>query len=571
MLKIRILAGALAAALTLVAPGDAVARAAHVIDQAMLVRDALTVGVGDPVVFDRADGQYRADGVPATLFSPDFSARPSTPKAMALEFLAARGATLGLDPQAVANLSVTSERLTDGIGVVRMRQQSQGLPVYGSDIVVSTASDGRVIFVANGVVTDIDTVDPVPSNAPADATRAATTHIGGNARSMHAPQLMLHVADGATRLAWRTSVESADPAIGSWAVLVDAHDGSILRAQSTTYNANGTGTVFKPDPLSSARASASDPGYGDNGNADSPQFTAQLFPVTLRDITLASGQYRLEGPYASCRALEAPSDAACPTGASSDFSVTRSALTFDAVNIYYHLDTYMRYVNVTLGITAMPTRYYSGGVRYDPHAESGADNSRYSGGNLYFGEGGVNDGQDADVIIHELGHGIHDWVTNGNLSQSQGLSEGVGDYLAQGYSRDFPNQWVATDAAYHWVFNFDGHAPGLWAGRATNWHTNHSYPGNIGSGIHQQGQYFASCSIVARDALGGMAMDKAVLVGLSMTNGSSNQKAAAQAIINAAAEQGTNVAPIAAAYNTSCNYAVTVPVSDVIFKNGFEP
>ncbi|HJU39085.1 MAG TPA: hypothetical protein VJ724_05890, partial [Tahibacter sp.] len=423
------------------------------------------------------------------------------------------------------------------------------------------------------VVTGVADVGTTPSLSADDAVAAAAAHLRGNVRATRAAELMLHVADGATHLVWRTRVSRIDPVVESWEVLVDAHDGSVVRAQSRTYNVDGTGTVFKPDPLSSARVAYTTPGYGDNGNADSPQFTAQLFPVTLRDITLSGGQYRLEGPYASCRELETPTDAACPTGASADFSVTRNALTFDAVNVYYHLDTYLRYVNVTLGVTAMPTMYFSGGVRFDAHARDGDDNSAYSDGELYFGEGGVDDAQDADVVIHELGHGIHDWITNGGLSNVQGLSEGTGDYLAQGYSRDFPNQWTSADAQYHWMFSFDGHNTD-WNGRVTNWHIGHSYPNNLGSVYHLQGQYWASCNMVARDALGGALMDKAFLVGLSMTTGTSNQKAAAQAVINAAAAQGwtgAQIAQLAAAYNTSCNYAVTVPAaSDVIFSNGFQ-
>ena len=49
---------------------------------------------------------------------------------------------------------------------------------------------------------------------------------------------------------------------------------------------------------------------------------------------------------------------------------------------------------------------------------------------INFGEGGVDDAEDADVILHELGHGIHDWITNGSLSQVDGLSEGMADYWA---------------------------------------------------------------------------------------------------------------------------------------------
>jgi hypothetical protein len=67
---------------------------------------------------------------------------------------------------------------------------------------------------------------------------------------------------------------------------------------------------------------------------------------------------------------------------------------------------------------------------------------------------------------------------------------------------------------------------------------------------------------VARDAIGGPRMDKAFFTGLSMTGSSTNQKDAAQAVIDAAAAMGysgSEISAIADAYNVSCTYGVTVP------------
>src|SRR5690606_24558198 len=129
----------------------------------------------------------------------------------------------------------------------------------------------------------------------------------------------------------------------------------------------------------------------------------------------------------------------------------------------------------------------------------------------------------------ELGHAIHAWVTNFSSSSSQGLGEGTGDYLAMAYSHDFPNQWTPADPAYYWTFSWDGHNP-LWNGRVTNYQRSFTYQ-TIPSGNHVPGQYWASCNREAREAIGGLLMDKAFLKGLSMTTSSSNQKAAAQAVI----------------------------------------
>lgn len=569
----NVLASAVAVALLGLA-GSASALSPETIAQRESLREALAVGVeAAPQLSETAKGQFRADGSAAVLFTPQFKAKPASAKAQTFEFLAARGAELGLSQADVAALNVTFERQVDSISVVRVQQRQQGLPVYGSDIAVTSTAAGDVIFVASDKVSNVGEVNTTPALSEAKAFDAAAAHLGGAPLRAQKAQLMVYAANGSTHLVWRALVTSSDSKVGGWDVLVDAHDGTVLRAQSTSHNIDGTGRVWAPDPLSSAKVAYATAGYPDNNNLDSPQLTAQLVNVTLRDITLDAGNHKLSGPYANCWEWEAPTDAVCPVQASTDFSVTRSALTFDAVMVYYHVDSFLRYTNVTLGVPSLPTIHYTGGVRFDAHGENGDDNSHYNSGTgeLVFGEGGVDDAQDADVIIHELGHGIHDWITNGGLSQTQGLSEGTGDYLAQAYSRDFPNQWTSADTAFHWTFSWDGHNP-FWAGRVTNWNVGHSYPSNLGSGIHAQGQYWASCNIVARGTVGGQAMDKAFLVGLSGTNGSTNQKAAAQAVINAAAVQNfANVAAIANAYNTTCNYAVTVPTQpDVIFANGFQ-
>ncbi|HJU38481.1 MAG TPA: hypothetical protein VJ724_02835, partial [Tahibacter sp.] len=104
------LAGAIASVLMLGFATNAAALSPQVVGDAELARRALTVGVDRADVVDRVDGQYRADGVPVALFAPDYRARVASPRAMAFEYLAARGERLGLDATAVANLAVTAER-----------------------------------------------------------------------------------------------------------------------------------------------------------------------------------------------------------------------------------------------------------------------------------------------------------------------------------------------------------------------------------------------------------------------------------------------------------------------------
>jgi len=418
---------------------------------------------------DRADGRYTQNGTAITLGQPNFRARPATPEAMAREFLAERHAQLGLDADAHASLVRASERVGRNVSVVRFEQRQQGLRVYGSDIAISVAPNGKVVYVANAAVEGVKPVNIIADKSQADALAIGRQYLGMVSTSHEKAERMVYVANGQTHLVWRLELVAEDGLRGDWEVLIDAHSGAVLRAEDRAAYDNGNGTIWLPDPLSQDLATYNDPGYTDGNNADTPQLTGALRPVVLENL-VNSGGYILEGPYAVCQDFDTPHDAGCPSPqASSDFSVTRSAMTFDAVMGYFHISNYLKYVNVTLGVPAMPINH-PGGVHFDPHGFGGADNSQFSssGENLTFGQGGVDDAQDADVIIHELGHGIHFFVTDGHLSQTEGLSEGVGDYNAGAYSRDFPGQWTPSDAPYFWTFSWDGHNP-FWPGRVTNY------------------------------------------------------------------------------------------------------
>ena len=228
--------------------------------------------------------------------------------------------------------------------------------------------------------------------------------------------------------------------------------------------------------------------------------------LILLEIELNGGVYKLKGPYAEIVDVEAPTTGLFTQGTSA-FNFTRDQQGFEAANIYYHLEKSMRYINIDLGVNLVSL--FNGGVlRYDPHGWNGADNSSYGGGTLSFGEGCVDDGEDADVILHELGHGLHDWITNGSLSQVNGLSEGCGDYWANSYKRSL-GLWGAGDASRDLVFGWDGHNT-CWNGRTTIYGA--QYPGGlVGGGPHTDGQIWASVMMEIWEIVGREKTDKAFL------------------------------------------------------------
>ena len=501
---------------------------------------------------------------------------------MARGVLARHAGELGFS--AGTELELQSTRHGKVIDVVRFRQLAAGLPVLRGGIAVSFNRRGEAIYVASdlkpvlGDLGELSAAAAAPQVASLSARSAAITRLGADG-AFNLDRTTLEIfpgADGA-RVVWVSRLAPQGTPVGDWEVLIDAASGEVVRVEDRALYDDGQGQAFLPDPLSSAGALYTDPGYADGNDANTTQLTDEIFEITLRDITL-SGVYSLKGPYADCQGtLEAPS-AACATSATTDFRlspVNRESDLFEEMNVYYHIDTYMRYINETLGIPVTPFQYV-GGVKFDPHGLSGQDNSHYTGaGIVAFGDGGVDDSEDADVVIHELGHGLHDWLTGGSLSQADGLSEGFGDYVAVSYSRGFPGQWASNVAQYNWVFSWDGHNP-FWGGRVTTWNDDHLYTAGMG-GLHTTGQFWASCNIDIAEQIGYAAVDEAMFEGISMTGGSTNHAQAAQAVMQAAAELGygaTTLATMAGIYNTNsgaagCNYGVTIPTGP-IFTDDFE-
>lgn len=494
-------------------------------------------------------------GQAIALYHESYAVPLGTPEAMARQYLRDRAALLGLDDLELADLRHHATREAPQATVVRFRQHVGDVPVYGAEVTVTLHGD-RVVFVMNTYEPGI-TVDTTPSLTKAAAREIAWRHVGVDGPvSFDGTTLVVYAKRGEERLVYRTVVVPSVSPIGEWEVLVDAHSGEIVKAVDRSPHVDGTGNVFDADPLSSAGAQYNDPGFTDGADADTPQLDGELQSKPLLDITFNGLTHELDGPYASIVDVESPFRGLFEQP-SDTYAYTRTQDAFEAANTYFFIDTYMRYINETLGVPLTPFQY-SGGVHFDPHGFNGADNSHYLGstGTVTFGEGGVDDAEDSDVVVHELGHGIHDWLTSGGLSQVNGLSEGFGDFCAASYSRSL-GQWSETDPEYYWVFNWDGHNP-FWPGRRTNYPN--TYPGGLVGQVHSDGQIWSTCLMAIWDEIGREAIDKAVFVGLSMTNGGTNQQDAANAVVQAALNMSYTDEQIAAmvARFTATGYMINV-------------
>lgn len=522
-------------------------------------------------------------GYPLSLYDLNYKTNATTPEARALQWVNANQGVLGITKEEIQDLRVHLVRKSDSGITVRLRQNYKGIPVNKSEITVNMDNDFVVRFVATDFRAGINLETTLPLITPQFAASRAVQQI--NARGNMSYQKTTLIVDwhnGNARLAYKVNT-IADQPTGEWEVKVDALTGELFQAMDVAhyhddsckhghghghshhaprYNsatgeivfATGTGPVFDPDPLSSATVSYGTGGYTDGNDANTPDLASQVFTYTLQDITLSGGTYSLVGPWAQFFEQDAPNKGDF-SQASSAFVFNREDDGFEATNIYYHIDWSMRYLNVTLGCAITPTQY-SGGARFDPHGANGQDQSYYTGGvgAVVFGEGCVDDGEDSDVIHHELGHALHDWVTGGGLSQVDGLSEGCGDYWAGSYNRSIGN-WTTADPQYYWIFNWDGHNE-CWGGRSANYRP--GYPGGLVNQIHTDGQIWATCMLDVWEQLGQQETDKIFWEGLGMTNGSTNQNDAANAVYQAAINLNYTTAQLSAIHTalTDCGYTL---------------
>jgi zinc metalloprotease ZmpB len=453
----------------------------------------------------------RSSGVLASLIAQHEGPFDGTPEQAARAYLADRAGEFGLGKMGSDLLLQMVQEAPGGLHV-RFQQGVGTIPVWRADVVVSLDADGRYVSAVHS------SYDPILARSAAtpfpviDASRArdlaiAAVGIVGEPKWLGEPPApalwMLREEDrvgSPATLAWRVSVPVDQP-LGDWEVFVDAASGTVLRLVDQACYTDGSGYAFDPDPLTSAGVAYggvySDPGGTD---ADTAELNAQRFLKTLPELTLVSGLYYLRGPWCYIDEFEAPTSAPVSNADPNAFNYTRNQQGFEDVNVYWQIDNNQRYIQL-LGFNNIQ----HGPIHIDTHGLSGADNSHYipSSNRIAYGEGGVDDAEDADVVLHEYGHAIQSssvpgWGSGGHESA---MGEGFGDYWATSYSASL------YSFRQEWVFNWDGHNP-FWGGRVVN--STQTYL-NWSSDIYASGTIWASCLTLIRQEIGRTACDSDVL------------------------------------------------------------
>jgi hypothetical protein len=313
-----------------------------------------------------------------------------------------------------------------GGGVIRRyRQRAGGLAVFDAEVVVADPPGAAPILVTDTTVARAGAAgaDLVALSRAEAIRRAVAVNRVERLRAPARARLGIDPRSGGA--AWEVSLPAARP-LADLVVLIDARDGNEISTRDLLWHASAAATLFDPNPVVTQGSYA---GLRDAKDHDSALLTALRVPVTLPRITSPKGC--LVGVYADARLGKRAKPVCRP---SLDFTgVTRSSGLFEALMAYFHVDRTRAYVDglgLSRALRPKPQKVRANGIS--------ADNSYYSSltHSMTLGTGGVDDGEDADVIVHEYGHSLQDQAVQGfgRGVEAGSMGEGFGDYLAAAMS-----------------------------------------------------------------------------------------------------------------------------------------
>ena len=284
-------------------------------------------------------------------------------------------------------------------------------------------------------------------------------------------------------------------------VLLAAMAGSAMAGGSGPGTSTGSGRVFFPNPV----ATLQDQSLTDQKDADYAALQPAYRMVTLTNL---DGSGYLQGDWANIRG-----ETGDPAfSADNTFVYDRHDDRFEQVMAYYWVTEAQKYIqSLGFGTTFRPINMESQDIRVNQY---GVDNS-YSWDKkdiLRFGKGGVDDAEDAEVILHEYGHAMHDSQSSpfgsfGASLEARSIGEGFGDYWAVTVS-DVVAPTLDPACVADWdAVSYTTATPHCLRRVDLDLH----YPADLNGRIHHDGQIWSRALWDIRGALGNVVADTLIL------------------------------------------------------------
>ncbi|TWT50458.1 Bacillopeptidase F precursor [Rubripirellula amarantea] len=417
----------------------------------------------------------------------------------------------------------------------RFEQVVDGIPVYGSFASVHLGRDGEVQTLHVDARPELASLKvETPKLDIENATAIAINKNGViTTRSPTTGNLVWYPAkDGGAMLAWETTITSSVP-VGDFHTVVSADTGEVLFKENRAVFATGTGDVFLPNPY---QTQGSGSGLADNSDANSAALSSQLVSVTLERLDAGTGL--LKGEWVDLSTLNSSTLADVDADeATRVYEYDRDDPRFEQVVIYHAIDSIQAYIHslgfdddvgTPNGIRDFPTLANAHWDNDDQSFYSTADDA------VHFGDGGVDDGEDADIIAHEYGHAIqHDQNSNWGGGEMGAMGEGFGDYLAASfYAGAGDSNYQSSDEACvgEWdATSYSGSNPPC----LRRVDGNKMYPDDLVGQVHADGEIWSAALWEIRAALGALITDQLVLEHHFALPAGATMPIAAQAMLTA--------------------------------------
>ncbi len=322
------------------------------------------------------------------------------------------------------------EQVSESLGgkAVLFQQHFKGTPIHGAWVAIHINNARRIFMVMNDTVPAATLEKKISSRKTAvflpdseiDGIIVKKIKEYGTLSTEIDKENMIYAMKGTLKPVCKAKFGTEKPA-GSWILFIDRVNGHIIDERNVLRKAIGKGRVFVPNPV----VTLDRDDLLDLKDAEQAVLAPAYKTVQLKD--LEAGGF-LKGPY-----VDTTKTKNCAQSASFDFQFTRDDERFEEVMAYYHIDSVQRYIQ-SLGFTGTKG-ILNRSIRVNAHGTN-EDNSFYDPSpgrkDITYGNGGVDDAEDADVIVHEYGHAIQDAIIPGYGQKPEGkaMGEGFGDYMA---------------------------------------------------------------------------------------------------------------------------------------------
>ena len=306
-------------------------------------------------------------------------------------------------------------------------------------------------------------------------------------------------------------------------VLLVMTTSGVMAGKDVPGTSTGTGQVFLPNPV----AFLGDQSLTDQKDADYPALHPAYQVVTLTNL---DGSGHLNGDWANIVSETGPA----AFSSTNTFIYTRDDDRFEQVMAYFWVTEAQKYLqSLGFGTTYRAINMESQDVRIN---QWGVDNS-YSWDKhdvLRFGKGGVDDAEDAEVILHEYGHAIQDSQMTpfgfGFSVEAGSIGEGFGDYFAVTVSDVVaPTADPACVADWDSV-SYTSTTPHCLRRVDRDLH----YPEDLNGRVHHDGQIWSRALWDIRNALGHVMADTIILEAQFSFAPDTTMPAAAQVTVDTA-------------------------------------